>query len=112
MPIIGDSPKVDVGAMKFKLRAALVESRHWEGPMTEREGYDTVGLKLQDEFVSYLEVLSAFCRLPFAQRACVYLNLAEGLAQETIAEKLGVESRTVNRYIVDGYRAMVEMIWS
>lgn len=114
-PIIGDEQKnlgECIAELKWFLRTALTNYESWDRvTITERRDYDITGLKLRDRFVSYLEVLVAFDRLPWHQKAYIFQNLAEGMSQESIAEYHNCSRNTVSRHVSDGLRAMVEAVW-
>ncbi len=123
MPILGDTPtKNELGALKFYLRMALtniewfIVQDHEEGTgtrfnMTTMYRSDRMGVYLRDKFVTCLEVLTAFSRLPLYQKYSIFQSLCMGLSQETIAERTGLHRTTISHYIRDGYVAMIGIIW-
>lgn len=114
-PIIGDEEKnlgECIAELKWFLRTALTNYERWDRiNITEPRDYDMTGLKLRDRFVSYLEVLVAFDRLPWHQKCFIFQNLAEGMSQESIAEYHNCSRHTVSNYVNEGFRAMVMRIW-
>ena len=119
MPIIGDRPKStkkQLRELKWFLRQALVnyESRDHlqmhESRPAHRE-YDLTGLKLRDRFVSYLEVLWAFCQLAQYDQAMIYENLCLGYSQDKIADRLAIHRNTVQNHMRGAYEEMISLIW-
>lgn len=115
MPIIGDhiQPTKDQRQqLKWYLRMALANYESWDRlTINERHEYDKTGLKLRDRFVTYLEVLLAFSKLPWIEKISIFQNLRMGHSQEYISERLGVTPRSVRRYVQQGYNRMIYMIW-
>ena len=113
MTIIGDSEPSDGNRfreVKSRLKEALRDPIVFQ--MVERDCYDTTGLQLTEEFMSYLEVTSALFALPYYQRRALVLSCGpSALNQEQIGCRMGIAERTVREYCRVGIETMVVRIY-
>ena len=114
MSVIGDGSgsqerKEQRREVKMMLRRAMTDMHV---KMVSDRDYTCTGLQYTDEFMSYLEVLSAMGTLPWWQQVALVRNVGpERATQELIADTLGVTRVTVCRYILQALDTMRERIY-
>ena len=116
MPIIGETEPDGVWkTRRSEIRAALKAAfHHIPWTMTERDDWDTTGLKLTDEMADHLEVLTAWQRLkPIDRRGwrLLFLRCHDLLNQEQTAMRIGYSRNAIQVWEAQALDEMAKQVY-